>query len=82
MGKVIPLRGLELEPREDVVAFLEDLIERAEAGEIRGVAVAISFDGARWGSAYKMGDGGVTNLVTGLEDAKLRIFANEVERRR
>jgi hypothetical protein len=77
--KVIPLRALELAPRADVIALLEDMLERAKSGQVRGIAISVSTKGDCWGSAYKLGDGGIAHVIAGLVEVQARLLKNEVE---
>lgn len=64
-------------PRSDVVARLREALERAEAGEIRAVAIVEHFthEGRQGpGCSYAVGDGSPTYLVGGLEVLKARLL--------
>lgn len=73
MGKVVPINP----PDTDVVALCRHLLEQAEAGNVRAVAVAIvRGDGAIVPTlAYEVGAdahgllGGVMRLIRRIEDA-------------
>lgn len=62
----VSLAAVRIRPHPDVVAVCRDLLRRAEAGEIRGIAYACSCDGRAEGSAYELGDGGVAALHLSL----------------
>ena len=59
---VVPLREVLHAPRPDVVEALEALLERARAGEIRGVAIAASTTAGTVAHQHVLGDGGVGPL--------------------
>lgn len=62
----VDLAAVRSQPHPDVVEVCRDLLRRAEAGEIRGIAYACSCDGRAEGSAYELGDGGVAALHLSL----------------
>ena len=71
---VTRLDALRLAPVPAVVDALEDLLERAKSGEIRGFAVAASCDAGSDGTTYELGDGGIASLVLAMERLKLRLL--------
>jgi hypothetical protein len=52
---VIGFRGVALpgQPVANVVDLLKDLLARAEAGDIRGVAYAVTHDGGAYGTGWE-----------------------------
>ena len=71
---VVSLSTVRMQPHPDVVALCRDLLRRAEAGDVRGVAVATSCDGRAEGSAYELGDGGVAALHLSLVRLQHRLL--------
>ena len=65
-----------LESQADVTGVLRDALKRAEAGEVRAVAVATQMRNRYTASAYALGDGDIANLVCSLERLKLRLLAD------
>lgn len=53
-------------PVLEVVALLEDLLERARSGEVIGVAVAAACNGRADATVYELGEGSVSSLHLGL----------------
>lgn len=74
MSDVVDLTEIRLAPVSETVAVLEDLLERARRGEIRGVAVAASCDQGCDASAYALGDGGIASLVLALRRLEVRLL--------
>lgn len=72
----IRLADRRLEPVPSVVALLEDVLRRARAGEIRGVAIAATCDARCDGSAFDLGDGGVAGLNLAIDRLKGRLLAH------
>lgn len=73
-GKLIHLAERRAEPRADVVAHLEDLLRRAKAGEVRGIAVAVSADRGCEATSYTIGDGTIAQLVLAVRRLELRLL--------
>lgn len=71
MGELVPLA---LPPRGDVIALLEDLLERARAGEIRGIAVAMSCSEACEATTYQLGDATIADLLLPLVRVQQRLL--------
>ena len=74
---VLELAPRRLEPCHDVVEVLRAALVRAEAGEIRGCALAVACDAHKEGTVYAFGDQGVAPLVLALRRLELRILAYE-----
>jgi len=68
--KVVSLHA----PQQDVIGLLRELLERAERGEVRAVAVAAHAGNEDTGTAFAMGDGNVAHLVCALERLKLGLL--------
>ena len=67
------LSVVRLEPVPEVVAGLRSMLERAEAGEVRGYAIAASCDEGCSATGYVLGDGNCNDLIASLELVKLRL---------
>ncbi len=66
-------------PVPEVVALLEMMLERAQSGEVRGIAIATSDgDGGTW-EAVELGTGRVADLVFSLRCAEHRIMRDQVQ---
>lgn len=63
-------------PEPEVVALLSSLLDRAEAGEIVGVAVGVSCTAGDTASAYAIGSATIADLYLGIERAKCRLLAH------
>lgn len=72
--KLVTLAVRRLAPAPGVVELLEDMLRRAKAGEIRGVAVGIASDTRCTASAFAVGDGTIADLYLGIERAKLALL--------
>lgn len=53
---LVSLAERRLEPREDVVETLQELLDAAKRGEVRGVAVGFVLIGTEAGWSYATGD--------------------------
>lgn len=71
------LRELGHEPVEDVVTLLEATLNRARAGEIVGVALAMACTGRCDMTAYARGTADLGTLVLATERVKARLLAHE-----
>jgi hypothetical protein len=69
------LRVLEASPVPEVVAILEDALERAKAGEVIGVGLAMACAGRSEATSYALGAGSVAALVLATERLKVRLLA-------
>lgn len=78
-GRVISLADRRLEPVPAVVEQLEQALERARRGEIRGLAIAATVPSGRWTSAYVIGDTGLPALNLAVDLLKSRLLANPTE---
>lgn len=74
---VEPVDMASMTPQPDVVATLEDLLARARAGEVRGVAVACSLTGRERATAYALGDGDYAHLVAGVAWLQHRLITED-----
>jgi hypothetical protein len=63
--------------QSDVTGLLRNMLQRAEAGQIRAVAVAAHSGRGDTGSAYALGDGDIAHLVCAIERVKLRLLEEE-----
>jgi hypothetical protein len=61
-------------PVPEVVDTLRDLLARAEAGEIIGIAVGAACNGRADASTYALGEGSIASLVLALERCKVRLM--------
>lgn len=66
MSEPICLADAAVAPREDVVGSLRALLERAEAGEVRGIAIAYAPLGGRAAYSFTLGDCDWTRLLAGV----------------
>ncbi len=73
--KVVPLTTPGLAPDPHVVAFCEDLLERAKSGRLRGIVAAMAVQGRCTSSGFELGDGTIADLVCSIERVKLRLLA-------
>ncbi len=71
------LREVRLEPVDSVVAELEELVERARAGEIRGYALIASCDGGAHSTIYNRGDGSISDLIVANLRLQRRLLDHE-----
>lgn len=62
-------------PVPGVVDLLERALERARAGEIRGIAIATCSTGRTTDTAFDLGDGGVAALYLGVGYLGQRLLA-------
>jgi len=71
-----PRIGLaKLKPSKPIVEILRDVLERAERGEVRGLAIAAHLRGGETLQGWSLGtDGSVGNLVYGLELVKCKLM--------
>ena len=53
---------------------MEDMLERAKRGKIRGVAIAAACDQRSDATVYALGDEGIAPLVLACERVKLRLL--------
>jgi len=58
----------------EVVALLEDALQRAKEGEIIGAGLALACTGRAESTAYALGEGGVATLVLATERLKARLL--------
>ena len=58
----------------EVVALLQDVLQRARNGEIIGVGLALACTGRAESTAYALGEGGVATLVLATERLKARLL--------
>lgn len=58
----------------EVVALLQDALQRARNGEIIGVGLALACTGRAESTAYALGEGGVATLVLATERLKARLL--------
>ena len=58
----------------EVVALLQDALQRARDGEIIGVGLALACTGRAESTAYALGEGGVAALVLATERLKMRLL--------
>ena len=63
-----------VEPIADVVALLEDALDRAKRGEVIGVGLVLACDQRADGTVYALGDGDIATLVLGCERLKMRLL--------
>lgn len=77
MSGPVRLHALTPEPVPEVVALLEDMLERAKAGEVIGVGVVSACRGRADGTAYALGEGSIASLVLACERLKLRLLMHE-----
>lgn len=71
---VVDLSVLRAAPVPGVVAELERLLERARAGEIRGLAVVASCEGGAHATSYELGDGSIGDLIVGCLRLQRRLL--------
>lgn len=71
---VVSLSEVRLQPREDVVEFLESLLELARSGHARGVAVAMTTASRGTASGYVVGDGNLADLHYSMSAAQVRLL--------
>jgi hypothetical protein len=71
---IVSLAERRLEPVARVVEVLEDMLARAKAGEVRGVAIGTACDAKCDGSVYAIGDQTIATLVLAVERVKLRLL--------
>jgi hypothetical protein len=71
-----PLRKLEPEPVAEVVALLEEMLERARAGEIIGVGAA-ACSGRADATSYTIGEGNIASLVLACRRLERRLLDHE-----
>jgi hypothetical protein len=62
-------------PVPEVVALCRELLERAESGDVIGVAIAAAHRGRATGSSYALGEGTVDQLVCGALRLQTRLLA-------
>lgn len=74
--KVVQLDAVRLAPVPSVVAALQELLERAERGELRGFAMAGAADQNCDFNCYDIGDGNIAVLVLGVERVKARLLSH------
>jgi hypothetical protein len=72
-----PLRKLEPEPVAAVVALLEEVLERARAGEIIGVGVVVACSGRADATSYTIGEGNIASLVLACRRLERRLLDHE-----
>ena len=63
-------------PHPGVVAVLEEALEMARSGEIRGVAIATGRAGRCDGTVYAIGDSDIAILNVAIDRVKLRLLAH------
>ena len=68
------LEEVRLQPVASVVAALEDLLQRAREGEVRGFAMVACADRRDVGTIYEPGDSSIADLVYGVEVVKARLM--------
>jgi hypothetical protein len=71
------LRKLEPEPVAAVVALLEEMLERARAGEIIGVGVVAACSGRADATSYTIGEGNIASLVLACRRLERRLLDHE-----
>lgn len=59
---------------ETIVKLLRDMLERAERGDIIAIAVATILPDLSTGSAYKLGDASLCEVVGAVELLKHRVL--------
>lgn len=77
MSDVVDLNAIRLAPVPEVVEGLEDLLDRARRGEIRGYAIGAAADQNCDASAFVIGDSSIAAIYLGIERAKLRLLEHE-----
>ncbi len=65
----------KLEPQQDVISVLRDLLAKAEEGKIRAVGAAVQFENHATGTIFAMGDGSDACLVYACELLKYRLLS-------
>jgi hypothetical protein len=73
-GTITFLREVKREPVADVVCVLEELLRRAQEGEILGIAVAAAMVESRTAHQCVVGKADIAHLVTAIERVKLRLL--------
>jgi hypothetical protein len=71
---VVDLSLLRSQPAPEVVAELEGLLERAQAGELRGIAVVASCSGGALATTYVLGDGSLGDRIVGTLRLQQRLL--------
>ena len=71
---VVNLSEVRALPVADVVVVLEDILERARAGEIRGFAMVAVCAGASDATVFVRGEATLGELLVPLERLKLRML--------
>ena len=75
MSNVVDLQEAKPKPQPAIVRLLRDLLDRAESGELRAVAIASQGQGNSTCSSWSLGeDGDVAHLVCAIERVKLRLL--------
>ncbi len=71
----------EMQPDDRLIVMLEDALERAKAGELKGVAIiSIMSDGCVL-DGWSSGDYSRYAMLGGIESLKLDFMNTEIERR-
>lgn len=65
--------GTPHKPDQNVVEFLKEMLEAAEAGEINGIAIGIAYSDGAWSYGLS-GAIGTYGMVGALEAAKANIL--------
>jgi len=71
----IDLTAARLQPVPEVVERLEEMLERARSGEVRGFAMACEAAGAATGTVFVIGDADIARLVCAGRRLELLLLA-------
>lgn len=62
------------EPQQDVIGLLRESLARAEAGDIRAIAICVQGSPNTTATTFALGNGDVAHLITACQRLNLRLL--------